>query len=41
MMPIALGLVWIELRLMAWLVVEDEERAISPLLAQGGAARGA
>ena len=38
MMPIALVLVWIELRLMAWLVVEEEEgRAISPLLGPGGA----
>ena len=37
MMPIALVLVWIELRLMAWLVVEDEDRAINPLLARGGA----
>ena len=37
MMPIALVLVWIELRLMAWLVVEEEDRAINPLLGPGGA----
>jgi exosortase len=39
MMPIALVLVWIELRLMAWLIVEEDDRAINPLLTPGGTPR--
>ena len=32
MMPIALALVWAELRLLSWLVVEDDDRPMAPVM---------
>ncbi len=32
MMPIALGLVWIELKILAWLVVEDQDATNKPMV---------